>query len=110
MPGQICFEAVHRLFCNLKDVPDDENAPLFGGVPAVTGGDFAQTLPIKPDRSRPDIVNMCIREPWICKRLRKLHPRKNMRVHEDKSHPHFSELRRTNSGLRIYHTRLSCMD
>ncbi|RKF82982.1 hypothetical protein GcM3_018042, partial [Golovinomyces cichoracearum] len=52
---KFCFEAVHRLFCDLRDVPDDEKAVLFGEGPAVMGGDFAQTLPIKPGGSRPDI-------------------------------------------------------
>jgi ATP-dependent DNA helicase PIF1 len=37
-----CFEAVHRLMCDLRS--DDDH--LFGGVPMVMGGDFAQTLPV----------------------------------------------------------------
>jgi len=40
-----CFEAVNR---TLKDVCNSGNLQLFGGIPTVLGGDFAQILPVIP--------------------------------------------------------------
>ena len=36
-----CFEVVDWLFCDLH-----RSDKLFGGVPFILGGDFAQTLPV----------------------------------------------------------------
>jgi hypothetical protein len=79
MQHKYCFEAVHRLFCDLKNI-DENTGPLFGGTPAVLGGDFAQTLPVIPKASRPDIVRMSLRKSWIWPRLNKLALTVNMRV------------------------------
>jgi hypothetical protein len=48
MQHRFAFEAVNRLFCDLRQNKDE----LFGGVPAVLGGDWAQTLPIVPGIAR----------------------------------------------------------
>jgi hypothetical protein len=42
MQYHYCFEAVHRLMCDLQS--DDDH--LFSSVPMVMGGDFTQTLPV----------------------------------------------------------------
>jgi hypothetical protein len=57
MQHKYCFEVVHRLIVDLRSVADDV---LFGGVPIVLGGDFAQILPVVPHGSRTDIVRACL--------------------------------------------------
>ncbi|THC87617.1 hypothetical protein EYZ11_012938 [Aspergillus tanneri] len=47
MQHRNAFEAVDRL---LKDIRKDER--LFGGIPILMGGDFAQTLPVVPKSPR----------------------------------------------------------
>src|SRR5262249_37795964 len=42
MQHKYCFEVVHRLLVDLRSTTDDI---LFGGVPVILGGDFAQILP-----------------------------------------------------------------
>jgi len=49
-----CFTAVHRSLCDVLDKPD--GGSLFGGIPAVLGGDFAQILPVIRKGSRGDFV------------------------------------------------------
>jgi hypothetical protein len=67
---------------DLRSVADDV---LFGGVPVVLGGDFAQILPVVPHGSRTDIVRACLQRTWIWPRLRRLSLRINMRVRNDPS-------------------------
>jgi hypothetical protein len=77
MQHKYCFEVVHRLFVDLRSATDDM---LFGGVPVVLGGDFAQILPVVVGGSRADIVTACLQRSFIWPRLRRLHLRTNMRV------------------------------
>lgn len=79
MQHKYCFEVVHRLFVDLRSVTDDA---LFGGVPIILGGDFAQILPVVPHGSRADIVTACLQKSFIWPRLRRLYLRTNMRVRE----------------------------
>jgi hypothetical protein len=67
---------------DLRSIADDV---LFGGVPIVLGGDFAQILPVVPHGSRTDIVRACLQRTWIWPRLRRLSLRINMRVRNDPS-------------------------
>ena len=61
-----CFEVVHRLFCDLRSVPNDSpDTPLFGGTSAVLGGDFAQILPVVPGGSQADTVTACFQQSFI---------------------------------------------
>jgi hypothetical protein len=82
MQHKYCFEVVHRLMVDLRSVADDV---LFGGVPVVLGGDFAQILPVVPHGSRTEIVRACLQRTWIWPRLRRLSLRINMRVRNDPS-------------------------
>jgi len=77
MQHKYCFEVVHRLFVDLRSAMGDE---LFGGVPVVLGGDFAQILPMVPNGSRTDIVSASLQRTFIWQRLRRLYLRTNMRV------------------------------
>jgi ATP-dependent DNA helicase PIF1 len=66
MQHRYCFEVVHRLFCDLRSVPNNSpDTPLFGGTPAVLGGDFAQILPVVPGGSRADTVTACLQRSFI---------------------------------------------
>lgn len=62
MQHKYCFEVVHRLFVDLRSVTDDL---LFGGVPVVLGGDFAQILPVVPGGSRATIVTASLQRTFI---------------------------------------------
>jgi hypothetical protein len=86
MQNKYCFEVVHRLMVDLRSVTDDV---LFGGVPVILGGDFAQILPVVPHGSRADIVRACLQRTWIWPRLRQLSLRINMRVRDDPSEQDF---------------------
>ena len=55
MQHKYCFEAVHRMLMDVRS-----NDALFGGVPTIFGGDFAQILPVVPRGSRADIVGACL--------------------------------------------------
>ena len=79
MQHKYCFEVVHRLLVDLRSVTDDI---LFGGVPVILGGDFAQILPVVPHGSRADIVAACLQKSFIWPRLKRLSLRINMRVRE----------------------------
>ena len=70
-----CFEIVHHLLCDLRS-----SDKLFGGVPFVLGGDFAQTLPVIPRGSRADIVCACLQHSFIWPKLEILRLRQNMRL------------------------------
>jgi PIF1-like helicase/Helitron helicase-like domain at N-terminus len=78
MQHKYCFEVVSRLLADLRSVKEDV---LFGGVPVVLGGDFAQILPVVPQGSRADIVSACLQRASVWPRLRKLRLRTNMRVY-----------------------------
>ena len=79
MQHKYCFEVVHRLLVDLRSVTDNV---LFGGVPVILGGDFAQILPVIPHGTRADIVMACLQKSFIWPRLRRLYLRTNMRVRE----------------------------
>jgi hypothetical protein len=79
MQHKYCFEVVHRLFVDLRSVSDEL---LFGGVPFLLGGDFAQILPVVPQGSRADIVKTCLQRSFIWPQLSRLYLRTNMRVRD----------------------------
>src|SRR4051812_14188867 len=76
MQYKYCFETVHRM---LADICSNDRS-LFGGVPTVFGGDFAQILPVVPRGNRADIVNACLQRSFLWSSLRVLSLRLNMRV------------------------------
>lgn len=74
-PAQSRFthEALDR---TLKDVCDNELAP-FGGKMVVLGGDFQQTLPVLPNGSREDIINISLPRSYLWKDIEVLRLRTN---------------------------------
>jgi hypothetical protein len=75
MQNKHCFEAVDRA---LKDIKSCDK--LFGGVPVVLGGDFAQIPPVVRNGDRPQIVDASIRNSYIWSKCQVLRLSKNMRV------------------------------
>ena len=76
MQHKFCFEAVHRTLTNIYS--NDQS--LFGGIPTLFGGDFAQILPVVPRGNRANIVNACLQKSFLWPSLRILSLRINMRV------------------------------
>jgi len=51
MQHKHCFTAVYRLLVDMRSITGLRE-PLFGGVPVIFGGDFAQILPVVVNGSR----------------------------------------------------------
>ena len=79
MQHRHCFEAVHRL---LIDIRSTESNLLFGGVPVILGGDFAQILPVIPNGSRTQVIAASLQRSFIWPQLNRLYLQRNMRVQE----------------------------
>ncbi|KAJ5751269.1 hypothetical protein N7533_008297 [Penicillium manginii] len=75
MQDRYAVELVDRL---LKDARDDDR--LFGGLPVLMGGDFAQTLPIVVPSSRTRTVAACLQRSSIWPQLTVLQLHRNMRL------------------------------
>ena len=76
MQHRFCFEAVDR---TLQDICN--NQKLFGGIPVVLGGDFAQIAPVVTRGGRPEIVEASLlKSTIIWPRLKKLELKINMRL------------------------------
>ena len=86
MQHKYYFEAVHRMLMDVRS-----NDALFGGVPTIFGGDFAQILPVVPRGSRADIVGACLQRSFLWPSLRVLSLRLNMRVHSGDRNRRFIE-------------------
>ena len=76
MQHRYCFETVHRLMCDLRG--DEEH--LFGGVPVIMGGDFAQTLPVVRHGNRSAVVAASLQNSFIWPQLQILRLQQNMRL------------------------------
>lgn len=87
MQHKHCFEAVHRTLGDIRD--DDQH--LFGGIPVVLGGDFAQILPVVRKGNRSMIVNACLQQSFLWPQLRQLTLRQNMRVRIGEENQRFAE-------------------
>ena len=77
MQHKACFEAVNR---TLNDVCRTGDQRLFGGIPIVLGGDFAQILPVIRRGARQLTVLASIRHSSVWNRLRILRLRRSMRM------------------------------
>jgi hypothetical protein len=76
MQHRYCFEAVHRMLQDVRNSPD-----LFGGLPLIASGDFAQILPVVRRGQRPHLVDACLQQSTlIWPHMTVLHLRQNMRV------------------------------
>ena len=75
MQNKSNFVAVHTTLCDIC-----KNDQLFGGIPVIMGGDFAQTTPVVPKGSRAAQVNASLRSSWIWPKLSILKLNRNMRL------------------------------
>jgi hypothetical protein len=87
MQNRFAFEAVDRMLRDVRRNDDD----LFGGVPAVLGGDWAQTLPIVPRGSRAAVTAACLSRSYIWDHLEVLTLRENMRLQGGGVNAQFAE-------------------
>ena len=60
MQHRFCFEAVDQMLQDIRS-----NDCLFGGLPVIVGGDFAQILPVVHRGTRATIVGACIQRFYI---------------------------------------------
>ena len=75
MQHKHCFETVDRTF---RDVRGKDS--IFGGIPVILGGDFAQIPPVVKHGDRSRIVNASIRKSYIWNQTEVLFLRINMRI------------------------------
>jgi hypothetical protein len=75
MQHRNCAEAVDRAF---RDLRNDQRP--FGGVTIVPGGDWAQSLPVKPGGNSSEIVNTCLQRSSLWRDMTVLHLRQDMRL------------------------------
>jgi hypothetical protein len=74
--NRLCFEAVDR---TLQDICDKQDV-LFGGIPVVLGGDFAQIAPVVKNGNRAAIVDASIKKSSIWTKVITINLRTNMRI------------------------------
>ena len=60
MQNKSNFAAVNTTLYNIY-----KNNNLFGGIPIIMGGDFAQTTPVIPKGNQAAQVNASLRSSWI---------------------------------------------
>ncbi|KAI3693273.1 hypothetical protein L6452_33106 [Arctium lappa] len=77
MNDRKCFEAVDK---TLRDILNEPTHP-FGGKSVLLGGDFRQTLPIKPKGTKMDIIAASIVESSLWKHFNIHKLSQNMRLH-----------------------------
>ncbi|KAH0614326.1 uncharacterized protein H6S33_006212 [Morchella sextelata] len=77
MQNKYCFEAVSRTLNDICSVGDD---CLFGNIPVVLGGDFAQILPVVQRGNRAQIVQACLQRSSLWQHFKILRLKINMRV------------------------------
>ena len=101
MQHKHCFTAVNFSLCDIL-----QNDSLFGGIPIVLGGDFAQTLPIVPQGSRGDQVDASIRQSIFWPQIQILRLSRNMRVLPGPENERFAAWIRTMSYLPSLYGRI----
>lgn len=86
MQHRYCFEAVHRMLTDIRN-----NDSIFGGIPTVFGGDFAQILPVVKNGNRSSIVAANLQKSFLWNQMRVLTLRQNMRVRPDERNQMFAD-------------------
>lgn len=76
MSDRKCFEALDK---TLRDILD-EPLHLFGGKTVLLGGDFRQTLPVKPKGTKSDVIASSIIESSLWKHFKIYKLSKNMQL------------------------------
>lgn len=76
MQHRHCLEAVDRKLRDVRMEPDH----LFGGLPTLLGGDFAQILPVVPKGSHAATVHACLQQSYLWPSLKRVRLTQNMRL------------------------------
>ena len=79
MINRIAFDAVDASLQDIRKRLPNADRP-FGGIPAILGGDFQQTLPVIPHGGRAEIVSASVQFSRIWPHLHHLHLHRNMRL------------------------------
>ena len=87
MQNKYCFETVHR---TLQDLLSADEC-VFGSIPTVLGGDFAQILPVVRRGNRAAIVQVCLQRSFLWPQLCQLHLERNMRLQTDAVNQNYTE-------------------
>ena len=76
MTNKYCFENLDKI---LQDLKNDFNRP-FGGMVVIFGGDFRQILPVIPNGTKENIINVTINNSYLWQYFRILTLTENMRL------------------------------
>ncbi|GJV37849.1 DNA helicase [Tanacetum coccineum] len=76
MNDRRCFETLDTTLRDILDMPDT----LFGGKTVMLGGDFRQTLPVKKQASRDELIGLSIAESYLWKHFKLYCLTENMRL------------------------------
>ena len=76
MNDRRCFEALDRTLRDIFDCPND----LFGKKSIILGGDFRQTLPVKKNASKQEIIASSIAESHLWPSFHVMALKENMRL------------------------------
>ena len=87
MQHKYCFEAVHRTLQDLLSTDDH----VFGGIPVILSGDFAQILPVIRKGNRAAIVSACLQRSFLWPQLRQLRLQQNMRLQANPVNREYAE-------------------
>lgn len=85
MQNRYCMEAVDRICRDLRKV----DRP-FGGLTVIFGGDFRQILPVVPQGSKGDILDVCLSRSPLWHHVETLSLRQNMRL-QNGENPAFAQ-------------------
>jgi hypothetical protein len=75
MQNKLCFEATDR---TLRDICSKD--VLFGGIPVILAGDFAQIPPVIRNGNRSHTVQSSIQQSFIWEKVTVIHLLQNMRI------------------------------
>lgn len=76
MSDRRCFESLDK---TLRDITNNADQ-LFGGKSMLLGGDFRQTLPVKPKSPKSEILASCLTNSYLWKHFTVLRLTENMRL------------------------------
>ncbi|GJZ60891.1 DNA helicase [Tanacetum coccineum] len=76
MNDRRCFETLDRTLRDILDMPNT----LFGGKTVMLGGDFRQTLPVKKQASRNELIGSSIAKSYLWQHFKLHRLTKNMRL------------------------------
>ena len=104
MQHRHCFEAVNRTLNDICGTADD---CLFGNIPSILGGDFAQILPVVRRGNRGTTVAACLQSSPLWSKFTILFLHQNMRVRAGETNMEFADWLRQMSYLAQFRDMFS---